>query len=284
MTIKAIRLQEPTTPLSSEGDFGADRYKPSVDWNSATGDIPIVARAFNTSGSDVTRRVHYVDTNFSYDIPVNNAWNCSFSNEANFWNWNTSSGFRVSGDTNSKSFIIGHKGVKSASNAVQSWQRGVIGMSMKYWRQPPDGFYGHYIYDMTLLYRKWSDDSQFYGVDLMFNGNLMENCRKNYTGRTPFQTNSPFRGDSEGSFFVCMADDHPAYNLISEQKLVFQGIYFKWQTFDSPTQFQGQFHLWNPRMLFDSSISGDRGNRICLPRMWEFQVAGTSPVLKLTNM
>ena len=283
MAIKAIRLQEPNTPLSSDGDFGADRYRPSIDWNSSTGDYPFVPKAFNTTASDVTKTIQPVAGGSSFTIPQNNAWNCSFAGEQNFWTWNTSSGFNVSGDTNSKSFIIGHKGVKSANNAVQSWQRGVIGMSMKYWRQPPDGFYGHYIYDMTLLYRKWSDDSRFYGVDLMVNGNLQSNCRKNYTGRTPFHTNSPTRGHSEGSFFCCMGSDHPAYNLISEQKLVLQGIYMKWQTYDSPTQFQGKFHLWNPRMLFDSSASGDRGNRICLPRMWEFQVAGTSPVLKLTN-
>jgi hypothetical protein len=283
MAIKGIRLQEPTTPLSSEGDFGADRYRPSIDWNSASGDVPIVAKAFNTSASDVTRRVRYVHSSYSFDIPVNNAWNGSFDHADNFWNWNTSSGFRVSGDTNARSFIIGHKGVKSADNAKQSWQRGVIGISMKHWMQPPAGYYGHYIYDMTLLYRKWSDNSQFYGVDLLVDGNLQNNCRQNYTGRTPFKSNSPVRGDSEGSFFACMGDDHPAYNLISEQKLVFQGIYFKWATYDSVTQFQGKFHLWNPRMLFDSSSSGDRGNRICLPRMWDFAVAGTSNVLKLTD-
>ena len=282
MTDKQLRLQEPTTPLSSEGDFGDNRYRPSIDWNNSNGDYPFVPKAFNTSASDVTKQVHYVDNSSSYTIPTNSAWNGSFSGEQNFWTWNTSSGFNVSGNTNAKSFIIGHKGVKSANSTVQSWQRGVIGMSMKYWMQPPEGFYGHYIYDMTLLYRKWSDDSKFYGVDLMASGNLMANCRKNYTGRTPFKTNSPIRGHSEGSFFCCMASDHPAYNLISEQKLVLQGIYFKWQTYDSVTQFQGKFHLWNPRMLFDSSVSGDRGNRICLPRMWEFQQAGTSDRLKLT--
>ena len=282
MAIKGIRLQEPTSPLSSEGDFGADRYRPSVDWNSSNGDHPTVAKAFNTSASDVTKTVQYVDSNFSYNIPTNSAWNGNFFGDANWWTWNTSSGFRVEGNTNAKSFIIGHKGVASANNATQSWQRGVKGISMKYWMQPPDGFHGHYIFDATLLYRKWSDSSKFYGVDLYYNGNLQDNCRSNYTGRTPFKTNSPFRGDHEGSFFIGIHPDHPAYNLIDEQKLVFQGIYFKWQTYDSVTQFQGKFHLWNPRLLFDLSVSGDRGNRICLPRMWEFQQAGTSDRLKLT--
>ena len=282
MAIKGIRLQEPTSPLSSEGDFGADRYRPSVDWNSSNGDHPTVAKAFNTSASDVTKTVQYVDSNFSYNIPTNSAWNGSFSGDANWWTWNTSSGFRVEGNTNAKSFIIGHKGVASSNNAIQSWQRGVKGISMRYWMQPPEGYYGHYLYDMTLLYRKWSDSTKFYGVDLMYNGNLQSDCRKNYTGRTPFHTTSPARGDHEGSFFVGMHQDHPAYNLIDEQKLVFQGIYMKWQTFDSVTQFQGKFHLWNPRLLFDMSVSGDRGNRICMSRMREFQYVGQSDNIKLT--
>ena len=283
MSIKAIRLQEPNPPLSSEGDFGADRYRPSVDWNASTGDVPIVAKAFNTTGSDVTKQVRRIDDNNVYTIPTNNAWNCSFYHEDRFWDWNPTSGFRVEGNTNSKSFIIGHKGVKSAGSANQSWQRGVIGISMKYWRQPPSGYYGQYIYDMTLLYRKWSDDSQFYGVDLIKGGNLENNCRQNYTSTSPFKTSSPQRGDSEGTFFACMRDDHPAYNTIAEQKLVLQGIYFKWESYDAATQFTGKFHLWNPRLLFDSSSYGDRGSRICMPRLWDFSVACTSPVMRLAS-
>ena len=282
MADKQIRLQEPTSPLSSEGDFGATRYKPSYDWSQFNGDYPFVPKLFNTAASDVTRRVQPVEGGSSFDIPANSAWNGSFSNELNLWSWNTASPPTISGNTNAKSFIIGHKGVASSDNTVQCWQRGVVGISMKHKIQASSGLYGHYIDEATLLYRKWSDSSKFYGVDLIYNGNLLNNCRKNYTGRTPFKTNSPVREGYEGSFFVGLHPDHPAYQKISDDKLVFKGIYFKWQTYDSVTQFQGSIKLWNPRLLFDTSTSGDRGNRICLPRMWEFQQAGESNNLKLT--
>ena len=85
----------------------------------------------------------------------------------------------LSGTTNPYAVIFGHKGPASADSAVRSWQRSVVGFSMEHKDTPYSGKYGHYLKDCTLLYRKSSDSSKFYGVDMLYNGNLMEGCKKN---------------------------------------------------------------------------------------------------------
>ena len=284
MADKQIRLVYPNLP--SGNDYSAQKYQPVPAWGASSDrDYPTVRRIFKTDASDVTKRVIPIEGGSSYSlssIVANNTW--SATGEETMWDWN-GAGIKINGTTNPMSMIIGHKGPQSANNSDQSWQRGVTGISMYHVNDAvQDAYYGHFIDEMTLLYRKGSDtDNQWHGVDLIFAGNLQNNCRRNYDKQTPFKTNSPRRGGSEGGFYACIDNTSDVYRKINEDDYVFQGIYFRWGTYEGNSQFVQRLELNKMRLIYDSYSSLDNGGRICANKLDSFQNSwNRSRPLKIT--
>ena len=280
---KEIRRGFPYPPSGS--DYSAEMYKVHPPWESSgASDHPTVAQFVKPSNTSAQKRVK--DIAEGYEWTMNNAgthngW--TGSNGDQMWKWNPSAKPTISGTTNPYSIIFGHKGPASSNTASQSWQKGVMGFSMEHKDTPYSGLYGHYLKDCTLLYRKGSDSSMFYGVDIIYNGNLMAGCKRNYANQTPFKTNSPRRDGSQGGFYVAMDESNAAYSSIINDNYVFQGVYMLWDTYDGNTQFQGKLELWNMRLIFQTGRISDDGFRICHPKLWQFQAAYNGWDLKLTN-
>ena len=284
MTYKPIRLQFPYPPSGS--DYSQALYWPSIPWQeSNSSDCPTVSQIMKCTDSTVTRSIKGISDGYTYSMSGNSSYaNYTPSNGGNFWQRNPSQRPTLSGTSNPMAMLIGHKGVQSANSDVRSWQRGVVGFSMEHKDTPYSGMFGHYIGECTLLYRKWSDASTFYGVDLIYAGNLMNDCKKNYANQSPFSTNNPRRDGTQGGFYLAFDENHQAHAEVTSDKggYVFQGIYMKWNSYDGSSQFTAKLELWNLRLIYKTNRISDDGHRICLPRMWSFQDAGTSNKLKLT--
>lgn len=284
MADKQIRLVYPNLPTGT--DYSAEKYQPVPAWGTYSDrDYPTVRSVSRTDASNVTKKVIPIEGGSSYNlssISANNNW--SATNGASMWDWNGGP-IRFSGTTNPMSMIIGHTGPQSADNSEQSWQRGVTGISMYHVNDSvQEAYYGHYIDEMTLLYRKGSDTgNQWHGVDLIFAGNLQSNCRKNHDKQTPFKTNSPRRGGSEGGFYVCIDNTSNVYKKINEEDYVFQGVYFLWGSYENNSQFTQRLELSKMRLIYDTYSSLDSGGRICANKLDSFQNSwNRSRPLKIT--
>nr|BAR36040.1 hypothetical protein [uncultured Mediterranean phage uvMED] len=284
MANKALRLQYPYPPSGS--DYSQTLYWPNIPWqDSDSSDCPTVSQIMKITESTLTRSVKSIADGSTYSLNANTSFaTYTPSNGNNFWQRNPSQRPTLSGTSNPMAMIIGHKGVQSANSELKSWQRSVVGFSMEHKDTPYSGMYGHYIDECTLLYRKWSDNSRFYGVDLIYGGNLMNDCKKNYANQSPFKTNNPRRNGTQGGFYMAMDENNLAHAEVTSPSggYVFQGIYMNWGSYDGNSQFVAKLELWNLRLIFKTNRVSDDGHRICLPRMWSFQDAGTSKNLKLT--
>jgi len=283
MADKQIRLVYPNLPSGS--NYSEDKFQPVPAWGaSGTSDYPTVRRAFKTNASDVTKTVYPIGSGSSYTlsaIAANNSW--SVTNEDSMWDWNGSA-LTFRGTTNPMTMIIGHKGPLSANNAEQSWQRGVTGLSMYHVNAATSGRYGHYIDEMTLLYRKGSDtNNRWYGVDLIVGGNLQSHAVRNYDNQTPFKTNSPRRDGSQGGFYVGISTSSSIYDMINTGDYVFQAVYFHWGSYEANSQYQERLELSKMRLIYDTYSSSDNGGRICAGKLYQFQDSwNRSRPLKLT--
>lgn len=281
MSNKQLRLGFPYQPSGT--NYSDALYRPKPDWGQWSGDYPIVPKLTRTNDGSAQTTIYLIKEKMTFNMSSAVAYNgWSASNEGNFWNWNTSYKPTLSGQTNPYACILGHKGPNSANGAVQSWQRGVVGFSLEHKDTPYSGNKGHYIEDCTLLYRKWSDSSKFYGVDLVASKNKQVDCKHNYANQSPFYTTSPRRDGTQGGFYCAFEPTHAAHQAICTEDYVFQGIYFKWGSYDSPSQFQAKLELWNLRLIYQTHRISDDGYRVVHPMMWTFQDAATSNKLKLT--
>lgn len=284
MADKQIRLVYPNLPSGT--NYAADKYQPVPAWGAGgTSDYPTVRKIFKPSASDVTRTVFPLGSGSSYTLSAtaaNTSWTAT--GEDDMWNW-TGAPMRFTGTTNPMTILLGHKGPLSANNAEQSWQRGVTGISMYHVNDANgDGYYGHYIDEMVLLYRKGSDtNNRWYGVDLIVGGNLKSDARRNYDNQTPFKTGSPRRGGSQGGFYVGVNTSSSIYDMINTGDYVFQAVYLNWGSYEANTQYQQRIELSKMRLIYDTYGSADNGGRICAGKLYPFQDSwNRSRPLKLT--
>jgi hypothetical protein len=272
--------------LPGGSNYGLSKYRPVPDWGAfGNSDYPTVKRIFRTTTSGSQTSIKLIDRAEQYQMETGSNYNgWSVSNEDWLWYYEPSQVNRpeIGSDTNRRAMIIGHKGPVSSNSAVQSWQRGVIGFQMQHNMLPYSGQYGNYIDEATILYRKWSDTTKFYGIRLISGGFDETNVIKGNDSTGPFYQSSPRRDGTSGGFYIAMRSNHSAYNTVREDKYVFQGLYLKWGLYDNPSQFQSKLQLWGLRLIFDSTGSSDTGKRIVHPCMWSFQDAGQSNNLKLT--
>ena len=271
MADKSIRLVYPNLPTGT--NFSAQTYQPQPDWGAGSNvDYPTLRRVFKTTSGDLQKRIKPVGGGSSYTMPSvssENTW--SITGEDTMWDWD-GAGMKLSGTTNPMAMVMGHNNPTSSDSSQQSWQRGVTGVSMYHINAAGSGYYGHYIDDMTLLYRLGDyTGTEFYGVDLIYNGNLMSTARKNYDNHTPFKTSSPRRGGGDGGFYVCIDDSSSVYKQIIEDNYVFQGIYFRWGSYEGNSPVVQKLTLANTRLIYDTYSGLDKGSRICANRVDTFR-------------
>ena len=284
MTDKTIRLCYPNLPTGD--DYSDLKYQPRPAWgDGGDRDYPTVRKVFRTDEGSLTKSIKPIDGGPSYsmsNIPTENTW--KVSNEDSMWDWNGSE-LQMQGTTNPMSMLIGHKGPQSNNDSIQSWQRNVVGISMYHKNVATQtSYFGHYIQEMTLLYRKGSDTSNcFHGVDLIYSGNLMANARRNYDNQSPFKTNSPIRGGTVGSFYCCIEHGNNVYEKIQKEDYVFQGVYMRWGGYEGNSPASQRVDLGKLRLIYDSYSASDNGGRICTLRSDRFDHAwDRSRPMKLT--
>lgn len=274
------QLRKGWARLPGGSNYALTKYRPVPDWGAfGNNDYPTVKRVFKTTESGAQTSIKLIDRAEQYQMETASNYNgWSVQNEDWLWYYSPSAlnRIKIGTDTNRRAMIIGHKGPVSANNTVQSWQRGVIGFQMHHNMLPYSGNYGNYIDEATILYRKWSDTSRFYGIRLISGGFDETNCIKGNDSTGPFYTSSPRRDGTSGGFYVAMRTNHSAYNTVKNDRYVFQGIYLKWGLYDNPSQFQSELQLWGIRLIFDSGGSTDIGTRIVHPCLWTFDHAGST--------
>lgn len=269
MTDLQLRKLYPYLPEGS--DYARAKHRASPDWGEfGATDYPTSSKIWNFNNGSVVRSVQPVDGTTSYTIPKTSSHNTwTSTGEADMWNWYEDH-MIINGNNNPYSFLLGQYAPNSNDTTVQSWQRGVVGFSLVHQNFSGTSYYGHYIDECTMLFRKGSDASKWYGVDMVYNANVMPNCINGYSYQSPFKVSTPKRGGTGGGFYLAVMHVDPVYKKLQEEDYVFQGIYMLWKGYDS-TPVTQRVELFNYRLIYDSSTDADGRGRLVAGRNMPFQ-------------
>ena len=271
MTDLQLRKLYPYLPQGEGDDYERPKYKASPDWGEfGDTDYPTSSTIWNFNNGSVVRSVQPIDGSSNYLIPKDSTYNnWTSTGEADMWHWYEDH-MIINGNNNPYSFLLGQSAPNSNDTTVQSWQRGVVGFSLIHQNFAGTGYYGHYIDECTMLFRKGSDSSKWYGVDMVYNANVMSNCVSGYSYQSPFKISSPKRGGTGGGFYLAVTHVDSVYKKLQEEDYVFQGIYMLWKDYDS-TPVTQRLELFSYRLIYDSSTDVDGRGRLVAGRNIPFQ-------------
>ena len=278
MTNQQLRTQI-AFGCAQASDFTDDRFYPSPVWGTyGAEDYPTVLKHNSGTSGTLTRTVQFWDGT-TYNLPNENG--CFSTNENNFYLARDfhSESFRYSvTHTRGKAanWLYGHQGVASANTVQYSFQRGVIGLSWQWTTGQSSISAGLVLKNVFLLYRKQSNSSRFFGAKLIQSRGYATGTKHQHFGNDPFDTGS-YAAQKTGKISVNLGEANnnaiPAW--VRDEALVFQGIWFETENFDtSATQSQVKYAMHNVRLIYrdESNFSSDRDytERIVLPRNWSF--------------
>lgn len=278
-----IKLRKLYPYLPEGSDYARAKHGAAPDWGEfGSTDYPTSSKIWNFNNGSVVRSVKIINDSYSYTIPniaAHNAW--TSTGEANMWKWYEDH-MIINGTKDPYAFLLGHYTPNSGDTTVQSWQRGVVGFSMVHQNFSGNNYFGHYIDEITMLFRKGTDTVNWYGADMVYNGNVLSDCVSGYSYQSPFKVSTPRSGGTGGGLYLAIKHTDPVYQTLQEEDYVFHGIHMLWKGYDSASVSQ-RLELFNYRLIYDSSTDEDGRGRLIAGRNMPLQDAlDRSQPLKLT--